>query len=40
MQVLGSLDMTGKVGWCSVDRGMKLMNNSDTQGERVGMGTD
>jgi len=34
--VLGSLDIVRKLGWCSVDRGMKLVGNLGTQGERVG----
>jgi hypothetical protein len=33
--VLGSLDMVCKLGWCSVDRGMKLMENLGTRRDRV-----
>ena len=38
--VLGSLDMVRKVGWCLVDRGMKLMGNLGTQGDRMRMDMD
>lgn len=37
MTVLGSLDIVRKVGWCLVDRGMKLVRNLGTQGDRVCM---
>jgi len=38
--VLGSLDTVRKLGWCSVDRGMKLSGNLSTQGDRVGTDMD
>ena len=40
LTALGSLDTVRKLGWCSVDRGMKLTGNLGTQGERVGMDMD
>jgi hypothetical protein len=33
--VLDSLDMVRRLGWCLVDRGMKLTGNLGTQGDRV-----
>lgn len=38
--VMGSLDMVRKLGWCLVDRGMKLMGNLDIQGDRLGTDKD